>query len=207
MPFQPVPDVIEVFVEYRMPSTALVGNRYMVRDLQAGITGARVSDCLDVFQAWANLTATRGQIASDVNLVRLNGRDLTIEIGSVEDRTISPPVPGTAAGTALPAHTTIALSLRTGLAGRSARGRLYYVGLSEGMVGTDFLASANATAILGNFNILRANLLAADFAWSVVQRVSNGIPLSNGVDRQITDLLFVDLRVDTQRRRLVGEGN
>lgn len=207
MAFQPVPDVIELFAEYRMPSGALVGNRLHVRDLQAGITGVRISDALDVYQNWFGSGGIRNWTSTEVSLVRLNGRDLTTEIGPVEDRPIAPPVAGTGASPALPAHTTIALSLRTGLAGRSARGRLYICGMAENMVVNDFVTTAAGNALLAAYQVLRTSFLAADFAWSVVQRVANGVPLSNGIDRPITNLLFVDLRVDTQRRRLVGEGN
>lgn len=207
MAFQPVPDTIQVFTEFRMPSGALVGNVYHVVDLQAGITGVRVGACLDIFRTQLSSSNFTGIRSNETTFVRLNGRDLTVEFGTVDDRTINPPVAGTVSSPAMPAQVTIALSLRTGLAGRSARGRLYHCGLAEVMVGNDFVAAGYQNGLLTAYQTLRSMLLASDFQWAVVQRVSNGVRLPEGVTRGITSIIAVDWRVDTQRRRLVGEGN
>lgn len=207
MPFQPVSNVVNVFVEYRMPSGALVGNSYNILDEQAGVVSPRVDDLATLFQTWASTSPATASRSNEVTVVRVNARDLTTENGQVSDLVVSPPVAGAVVSPAMPAQVTLSVKLGTGLAGRSARGRLYHVGLAEAQVGGDLVTGGAPAAILLAYTTLRTTLIAADFQWVVVQRQSNGVFLSEGVARVITQISLVDQRVDTQRRRLVGNGS
>lgn len=207
MAFQPVLNVIEVFTEFAMPSGALVGNRYHILDLQAGIVGARTQECVEVVDAWQRSAAGMNQRSNQVTYVRISGRDLSEQIAPTYEIDVTPPVAGTNASPALASHTTLSVKLSTGLAGRSARGRQYWVGLAEVQVTGDFVVSGVSSAIVTNLNLLRTTLLAEDFQWVIVQRQANGVTLPAGVPRGVTSVTVVDDRVDTQRRRLVGEGN
>lgn len=205
MAFIPVPNTILVFTEFANANGALYGNTFWVRDEQAGVTAPRVGDCLNIFQTWLS-TQKMPSVSNQLSATRLNGRDMSIENGELIDRPLTPPIAGTQVSPLMPANVTIAVSLRTGLAGRSFRGRHYWTGLSEGQVAGDFITTGVNTGILAAINALRVALQAADFTWCIVSRTANGVPRTTGVATAITTVFTVDTRVDTMRRRLLGEG-
>src|SRR5215216_2707941 len=88
---------------------------------------------------------------------------------------------------ALPMNVSLTISFRTGLRGRSFRGRNYVVGLVEGQTtGANQIDSATSAAF--------------------VDANGDPIPRAAGVTTPITSVLVVDNIVDSQRRRLPGRG-
>ena len=119
---------------------------------------------------------------------------------------------GSGVGGLYPPQVTVCVSLRTGLSGRSYRGRLYFIGLGTGNVITGgLITQATATALANNFNTLRTAMVTAGYALCVLSlysgKDSNGkkIPRAAGIATPVTTIA-VGLRVDTQRRRLPVEG-
>lgn len=207
MGFIPVPDVANVFIEFLLPDGVRAGNSIWVQDLQAGIGGVRVTQLATLVEGWVK-TQYQIQQSNQVSFVRLNVRDMTIENGSVLDKAINPATAGSQASPALPASVSYAVSFRTGVAGRSFRGRAYYVGLSEIAVSGNYVNAPNAQAIVNQWENLRSVVLAPnDFNLVVVSRRANGAPRVTGVATTVTSIFAVDFRVDTQRRRLPGEGS
>lgn len=207
MPFIPVLDVANVFIEFTLPNNVRAGNSLWIRDEQAGVGGVRVAELLDLIETWVK-TSYQVQQSNQVSFTRLNGRDMSVENGTVIDRPITPATAGSQNSPALPAQVSLAISFRTGLAGRSFRGRAYFVGLSEIAVAGNYVDEAVAAAIVSGFNTLRTTVLApADFTQVVVSRFTNGAPRPAGIATAVTTSFAVDNRVDTQRRRLPGEGS
>lgn len=117
------------------------------------------------------------------------------------------PAPGTFGQPQLPNNCTIAVSLRSGLTGRSARGRWYWQGLTEGQVTGNQLGTGAETDILAAMQNLKNAVEAARYSWVIVSFFSGGGPRPGGpVYFNVTDILLVDSTVDSQRRRLPGRG-
>lgn len=104
-------------------------------------------------------------------------------------------VAGSSTSSALPPNCTIALSWRTGLAGRSYRGRTYLPGIGEDKVSSGgVIDSSFVTSLLGMGTALIAAMASEDAVMVVASR-------KLGSGQTITSCI-VDPTVDTQRRRL-----
>lgn len=129
-------------------------------------------------------------------------RDLTIQNGNIAtDTTIAGSVGGRV-GNGLPGNIAFCVSLRTGVAGRSFRGRMYLVGLDEADVTQNVLSGAVATSLVAGVDNLRGVLASINYFLCIASRFSNGVQRTVGVFTPVTNVLAVDNRVDTQRRRL-----
>jgi len=134
-------------------------------------------------------------------------RDLTSGSGlEATDTSIFGEV-GTASGGGLPNNATIALARKTGLAGRSNRGRVFWQALA-----TSQQATANTLNSTVGLNIIDA-LEAADAAaiildWTpvVVSLFTGGAPRVAGVATPITSWSLTNLVLDSRQRRLPGRG-
>ncbi len=106
---------------------------------------------------------------------------------------------GTNTGTELPANDTIAVSWRTGKAGRAQRGRFYAMGVPEEDVGGgDTITSAAQIAFAVLAQDLLTRLAAAGLKLVIFHRLL-------GTYTPIISVI-VDSLLDSQRRRLPGRG-
>lgn len=114
---------------------------------------------------------------------------------------------GTGGGAALPNNVSLCVSLRTGNAGRSARGRLYWQALMEPDVAENTVGTSAVVGITNAVSTLRSNILALGYAWIICSFIANGVPRPGGpVYFPVTSILVVDPVVDSMRRRLPGRG-
>lgn len=116
-------------------------------------------------------------------------------------------ITGTASGATLPSNATVVISFRTGLRGRSYRGRLYHVGLLNAYVQGDTLTPAAVLEIKAMYEDFFGDVLTAipDTTHVIVSRCQEGAWLANGVTTPVLDYQ-VENTVDSQRRRLKGRG-
>jgi len=115
------------------------------------------------------------------------------------DLSISPPIAATQAGPAESANVTATLSLRTGLAGRRYRGRLYVAAISENHVAQNDLLTSAYVVLAGT--VTQALLTAMNVgtrALTIFHKLSNTYTNVNGY--------AIENIVDSQRRRLPGRG-
>lgn len=118
-----------------------------------------------------------------------------------------PGIAGTQIGTPAPNQNTICISLRTGSAGRSARGRLYWLGLSEAQYSVNTMDAVALPAIVGAVESLRAAIAAGARALTIVSYRAGNEPRPGGpVYFVVTNVLAVDSVLDSQRRRMPGHG-
>jgi len=108
-----------------------------------------------------------------------------------------------------PNEVTYCISLRSGVSGRSARGRFYWLGLALANIGTTNRVGAafrtNATAAV---QTLIGDFVAAGYAWSIVSYRSNNAPRPGGpVYFSVQTATTTDDIVDSQRRRRPGIGS
>lgn len=200
MAFIPVADTAEVVVTYTYPGNKLVKNVYNVRE--ASIVSwdpTTLNLLLDTFENW--ITTEHFQTyAQQVPCTNLSARDLTVVDSYVVERAMS--TPGAKASPPLPANVTWAVKAVTGLAGRSFRGRSYFIGLTEADVTDNTVAQAVADSVIDSYNYLMGQLSFGSRNMVVVSRYTGGAPRVTGVATDITSWQYIDRRVDTQRRRL-----
>lgn len=106
----------------------------------------------------------------------------------------------------LPGNVSACISFRTGLAGRSARGRNYVYGVPDTQVSQNNLSETWQDGIITAWQTLRALYLANSFQHVVYSQFTGGNPRPTGLATPVTNYLFVDGVVDSQRRRLTGRG-
>lgn len=158
------------------------------------------------FKDWFDVDC-KSQVSSGValNLIRL--RDLSTQAGLVLDYQTALPIAGTRVSPGMPSNVTLALTGRTGFAGRSFRSRTYWIGLCEDQCTGDAIVGAIITSLLAIMNALitRVAAIGADYELVVVSKYTNNAPRANGITTPI-QAFTTDGVIDSQRRRLLGRG-
>jgi len=207
MAFVPALDCAETVLRFTLPNLNEAVNVLNFRFLGGLPDDTDLNVLWDLMKTWHAAFYDTCQ-SNGVSLSSIYVRGLTTAFEPVIDAAVAPAQVGAVTTPPLPANVTLAISHRTGLAGRSRRGRSYVVGLAEGDVVGDFVTAARVTTINTAFNALRAagTFVAAGWQFVVLSRFSEGELLDDAVVTPITTSFCVDGRVDTQRRRLIGEG-
>lgn len=203
MAFIPVPDTIAV--EFRMlwdtqkvENTAWFFNGF-------GQDAGTLETLLNELTAWW-VDEYAPLIVNDVTLTGVYGR--------IMDTPTSPALLnidglGTAGGidgSANPNNVSFAIQFGTGIPGRSFRGRNYIVGIDENAVTANAIAAATANAFVAAYTALGAAAAVAGQQWVVASRFTAGAPRTTGITTPVETASYVDLIVDSQRRRLPGRG-
>lgn len=150
--------------------------------------------------------AMLGLVGTVVSYVNTTVRGLTssVDLEGVADAEAGA---GGASGTSMPPNVTYCLSLRTGLTGRSARGRFYPVGLTSSQLSSAVAVSTTyRDAMIAALETIGSQAGDDGWSWGVLSRQNNNIVLAAAVFREITDVIGVDLNLDSMRRRLAGRG-
>lgn len=113
---------------------------------------------------------------------------------------------GTATGDSMAPQNSFCLSLRSGLSGRSNRGRFYTIGMSENAQVSGVVSTTYRDGWLAALDDLRITALAEDWQLVVASFVSGGLPRPTGETSVVTAIIAVDDFVDSQRRRGRGRG-
>jgi len=204
MPFVPAPNILQVEVR-AIKDGQRVENRFYVNCFHAptlaDITAVNAIVSTSTLTDWIPLLPTDVTLVSnfyrslqDQNAIQLEAPYVT---GNV----------GTRAGAAAPNQNTLCVSLRSANAGRSARGRLYWLGLSEDQYAANQVAGADIAAITAALDDLRTALVAGGYAWTIVSFFTNNAPRVGGpVYFPVVSVLTVDGVLDSQRRRMPGHG-
>lgn len=206
MPFVPVPEVAEATMVYTGPNNNRMVNVYHYWRPTLGWDPDSLGDLAEALLAWEE-TSAKGRRSNQITCIGVECRDISVKDSFVVSVAAIPPIQGSVNSPVLPANVTFAVSLRTPFAGRSFRGRTYWIGLPEGSVNGDFVGPSTAQNILTTVRALIEEVpqpLNAQLV--VVSRYSNGAPRAVGIATPVTSAVLVDNRVDTQRRRLVGVG-
>lgn len=205
MPFVPVINVVKVALEFALPNAQTA-----VNVLHFEHDGAvALPDCVDI----TNLMFTwwdgncKPLTSNQVRLDRVVATDLSVANSFQYINQPSTPDFGTLSSNVLPANVTFTTSFKTGLSGRSFRGRAYWVGLAESMVTGDIVLAASAQNIVDAWAELPATLAGTGWTHVVVSYISGGVPRSTGLPTPVILYTKFDDVVDTQRRRLTGHGS
>lgn len=203
MAFQPVPGGIEAVLEFQMPDTTRVVNVLHVRYTGTGSIGnSELELVADPLNDWV-IGNWKGIASNQAGCVGFTLRSLETQVAPTITFTYGAPQMGTVASGAMPNNVTIAIKLLTGLTGRTARGRLYHVGLAENQVLGNFLTGTLVSTIQPAYDALRTRIAAvSDLSLAVLSRVENKVVRPAGVMYEVIQVALGDTRIDTQRRRL-----
>jgi len=198
MAFIPLVECWRVSIDYTSLGGNNAANVIHVYDELGDMSGARANEVCDIVRNWLS-TEWADQASDQWTAQTVNSIDAGTQTGAFG--TNGSPTTGTLTSNPLPSQDTVAVSLYTGLAGRSNRGRLYHVGLVEDSIVDGLLAPTPATNLINCYLALRTLLIADSFAWVVASFYTNGAPRTAGVSRSISDISFRDNKIDRQIRR------
>lgn len=204
MPFQPVPNTAHVALNGTLNSEQVQNNLFFVNpsgpftDSDLEVLSQSVADW------WgANLRPNQGPAYS---LRQVTATSLQTAIDVQWTWSTGLPLAGTAGGATLPGNVAFCVSFRTGLSGRSARGRNFVPGLTEAQVTGNTVESATVNALVAAYALLLNPVTTGGYTWVIVQRRQDGVQLPAGITRNVGSVVAVDTNVDSQRRRLAGRG-
>ncbi len=143
--------------------------------------------------------------ASDYDYLRTEGRGLEFEndvFASNNDSAGS----GSGASSSLPNNVTISIKKESGLTGRSARGRTFWMAPLKGelvVANENFFESAYVALIVADVDLIRSTITGlAGWQAVLVSRFSGGLERDEGETFNWLTTVAVDNRVDTQKGRL-----
>ena len=189
---------VRVAVEYEAFGKVML-NVYHVTTTDPIVT-VKLITIADLFIGWWEDTQKAG-LSPDIALTAVIAQNLDVDNGEKIIQVVSPPIPGTAAGAAMPNNVALVISFATILTGRSFRGRSYMAGLRELDVTGNNIPIATAAGLVANYFDLEVVLGLANIDMVVASFVSGGVPRAEGIATRI-DSVSANTRVDTQRRRL-----
>lgn len=162
-----------------------------------------MNNLIDAFIAAEN-GLLKGLRTAGTGLQRVTCADLTTQNGLTVDRAVIPQVVGTAASPQCPNNVTVAIAWRTGLRGRSFRGRTYHIGMSTTYTITNQLVSTVPAPMLAAYTTLISLGVAPVFHLGVLSRQINKVVQNPRVFTPVT-ACTLDINLDSQRRRLAGK--
>lgn len=203
MPFVPAPNIVQCEI-LAQKDGQLIENRIMV-DVFHAPSSADYAVLQPVLTNWCN-ASYRPLLPADVTITGLRFTDMSQQNGP-QLQTALALIGGTAVPSA-PNEVTYCISLRTGNAGRSARGRFYVLGIALfNIPTTNRVGAGYRTAITAAVQQLATDIFAAGFAWVIVSYINNGGPRVGGpVYFPVVTATTTDDIVDSQRRRRPGIG-
>lgn len=110
---------------------------------------------------------------------------------------------GSITGAVLPNNVAFCVTHRSGMTGRSARGRTFIPAIGEAeLVATNTVSTTYKAAADAVFNTLNTNALAAGWQFSILSRVNAGVKRSTAVAYTIVSSEARNSILDSQRGRL-----
>lgn len=200
MPFIACPNVARVEVVYQWQGE-IVENVYhflgaaqpAIADMQALATAVR---------NWRS-TSLRPLQSNTCLHQKVKVRDLTTIDGAGIELLISPADQGNLTDTSLPNNCTVAVALRSGLAGRSNRGRTFHCGLTEILRSGNVILGTTQTNLIAAYTALFGPFTTNAYHLGVLSLHTGGHPRLTGAFTEVNSVT-VDTNLDSQRRRLPG---
>jgi hypothetical protein len=210
MPFVPVPDTVLAEIRMQQDSQKIENTLYFKGTSLDVPTATTLATAL--IDWWTANIAPKTHVSLILSSVVIT--DLSSATGFQVGVAPTTSTHGLITGSdEMPNNVVATISFRTGSRGRSFRGRNYIAGLTNGQITANTLTSTAITDFLDAYNALLAVATAQDVVWVVASRFSGvdpvthkPIPRTTGITTEITNVLFADDTVDSQRRRLPGRG-
>jgi hypothetical protein len=200
MAFIPVLNTVSCRLVHSFLGQPLTNTLYVNYDHQPDFTDL-TSLASVLVNAWSQQIMPN--LSTWARFVSVSLRDLTTSSGVVYDYSGPPlPVAGGELGSPLPSSVAIVLSLRTGLAGRSFRGRLFIGGFSENQSDGNYMFNNLPTVLKDRLTNVIDAINTADRRVVVVSRYNEQQARPTAVVTPVTSVLARTVRVASQRKRL-----
>jgi hypothetical protein len=200
MAFQSVPQTAEIVIKYEgnqvtsnnVLQAKLVGG-YTLADLvllAAAVDAAVVADWL------VRQTQDQDYISTTVRGLEFINDEETVNNDGAG--------PGGVLVSGLPGNVSFSVKKSSGLTGRSARGRLYWIGIPDNKlaVNENQLDSVYAQQVEDAVEAMRLAIDATAWAPVIVSRFLDGLPRATGATFAWIATVAVNENIDSQRRRL-----
>jgi len=197
----PATNVAEVEIRGSLNGQDVENTLYF--ELAEAITNAALELLVAAIEDWVH-TNWLNSMGTGFTMREVFARDLTAGSGFNATSNTHAGSPGTQSGTNLPGSVAWVVKFLTPLAGRSFRGRNYFMGLTNTDVTANLLGSATAANIVGYYRMLLGGggVLPDGWTWGVLSRFAAGAPRVSGLFTPVTNVGYTDLLVDAQRKRL-----
>lgn len=202
MAFQPVVDTVEIDVIYTQHGETLQNVFYA--ELPggynlAGLAALALAVDAQVQGSW------KSQQAIEAVYSRVEVRGLALENDLLATNNTNAG-PGVIAGGALPNNVTLAIKKESGLTGRSARGRTYWIGAAQSVLNTgdeNQFQAVYVGLVVAAVDDIRSTIGSIGL-WEpvLVSRFTGGLPRASGLTFPWVATSSVNNTVDTQRGRL-----
>jgi len=198
MPFIPVPDTVQLEIRGTLAGEQVENTFYY---LSAGTIDQTLLDAITL-AADTYVTAEIGQFSTNFVYRESYARDLS------DSTFLSSLLPAT--GTPTGAFTgpranneTFAFKRTSGFSGRSARGRIFWMGIADGMCASANLVDpAWSNPTVDWLEALDAVIALEGVTPVIVSRYNAGVPRTTGVTYPLLTWTYTDLRIDTLKGRL-----
>ena len=203
MTFQPCPGIAQITLQGR------VDNQLTINDVYFAISGGTI-DISNLAVITSAVATWWGAdlipfLSDDWTGERVVGTDLTTQFGPTFQT--ATPTPGGISGEANPNNVAACVSFRTGLRGRSFRGRNFVPAVPGADVTLNTLDPTFITNILGAYNnLVGPGLFSAGWQWVVLSRRIAGSLRANGIGEPVIAATMVGNSVRSMRSREVGHG-
>jgi len=200
MPFQSIPECAEAVIIGQGGSKSIANvlgfwkpggyNQTDIDNLAAAIDSVVGSDYLDWVAAGSAYIATT-----------VRGLENVVDLSAINAANAGP---GTMAGTfELPSNCSFCVTLRTGLTGRSARGRFYTWPMADSALSAvDTVTTTYANGIVTTLTGFQSAALAEGWYLSILSRRSLGAVRPVGTHYTVTGIAYRNRSLDSQRGRL-----
>lgn len=201
MAFQAVPNTAEIVIQYFGNDVTMhnvlhaeKAGGYTLADLQ--LLAAAVD--FGIFSHWLPLQTL------DYTYISTTVRGLALP-NDQETTNTTNSGPGGDLSNALPGNVTFAIKKSSGLTGRNARGRVYWMGLPSNQLkaNENVLIATDAVNIEIAVEALRQDIASTIWSPVIVSRFLNNVKRPTGVTFPWVDTIRVDDNVDSMRPRLI----
>jgi len=198
MAFQSAPDIAEVVIHATYDGKEVVNVLHAMRAgytlVDVGNLAAAVDGAVGTFY----LPLLNNGVT--YNFTSAKGLALINDVSATDNTSAGP---GTGGAITLPANVTLCITFRTGLTGRSARGRVYALPIPEtSLASVNGVSSAFATNMQTCFDTIKSAMAAAGWIQVVLSRRTGLALRPTGVGFPITAVEARNLTLDSQRGRL-----
>lgn len=203
MAFQPVPNVAQIRVEGRVDGQLTINDLYFEIS-GGGITVVNLGNLTGLVGNWVTAFLTP-LLSENWTCTRVTGLDLTTATGPTAEVAVA--AEGEVVAEAVPNNVAACVSFRSGLAGRSFRGRNYVPAIPNNQVNLNTIDPSLVTALCDAYaNMIGAGTFAPGWQWGVVSRRTAGALRPTGIISPIVAAVMTTPYVRSMRSREIGHG-
>lgn len=204
MAFQPVPNAAEFVVRGTLYGEQVANTFYATHASGWGLTELQAA--ADEVDTWFS-TEVLPELQANYVYTGTFARDLRTAVG-FQTSAIAGAGAGGNVSAGKPNNVTVAISRRSGLAGRAARGRIFLPGIAGDMLSTENSITPTFQLLMETaFNLLRVAFDNVDWTEVIVSRTGPGASPTAAIVYTVIEYLIVDQVLDSMRRRLPGRGS